>query len=200
MTSLARVLSHSRLSQPDQSVFKSHTSVYRSNVVQPGRRRRLSSSNSVESLDVSPCAEARVLVINTGGTIGMMYHNNGKAFLTGTFKVYLLLPKQSAFIWFEWCCVTHVDATHWRKLARTSSSWPGVYSLHRFCSKTFRLLQQKQFTPNRKLLQGKRVYIGQIHVGPSPFCSIWFLRGKLFRLQDVMNTLLARRGLVSCQM
>lgn len=98
MTSLARVLSHSRLSQPDQSVFKSHTSVYRSNVVQPGRRRRLSSSNSVESLDVSPCAEARVLVINTGGTIGMMYHNNGKAFLTGTFKVYLLLPKQSAFI------------------------------------------------------------------------------------------------------
>uniref|UniRef100_A0A4W5RS61 asparaginase n=1 Tax=Hucho hucho TaxID=62062 RepID=A0A4W5RS61_9TELE len=45
------------------------------NVAQPGRRR-LSSSNSVESLDVSPCAEARVLVINTGGTIGMMYHNN----------------------------------------------------------------------------------------------------------------------------
>ncbi|KAM9433567.1 60 kDa lysophospholipase-like isoform 5-T5 [Salvelinus alpinus] len=51
------------------------TSVHQSNVAQPGRRR-LSSSNSVESLDVSPCAEARVLVINTGGTIGMMYHNN----------------------------------------------------------------------------------------------------------------------------
>ncbi|XP_071222100.1 60 kDa lysophospholipase-like isoform X2 [Salvelinus alpinus] len=76
MTFLARVLSHSRLSQPDQSdVFKSQTSVHQSNVAQPGRRR-LSSSNSVESLDVSPCAEARVLVINTGGTIGMMYHNN----------------------------------------------------------------------------------------------------------------------------
>uniref|UniRef100_A0A8C8GM63 asparaginase n=1 Tax=Oncorhynchus tshawytscha TaxID=74940 RepID=A0A8C8GM63_ONCTS len=86
MTSLARALSHSRLSQPDQSVIKSHTSVYRSNVVQPGRRRRLSSSNSVESLDVSPCAEARVLVINTGGTIGMMYHNN------------VLSPEPNAFV------------------------------------------------------------------------------------------------------
>ncbi|XP_035276247.1 60 kDa lysophospholipase isoform X4 [Anguilla rostrata] len=41
-----------------------------------GRRRRLSSSASLESLEVSPSAEARVLVINTGGTIGMMYHNN----------------------------------------------------------------------------------------------------------------------------
>ncbi|XP_055719202.1 60 kDa lysophospholipase-like isoform X4 [Salvelinus fontinalis] len=76
MTFLARALSYSRLSQPDQSdVFKSQTSVHQSNVAQPGRRR-LSSSNSVESLDVSLCAEARVLVINTGGTIGMMYHNN----------------------------------------------------------------------------------------------------------------------------
>ncbi|XP_029585997.1 60 kDa lysophospholipase isoform X4 [Salmo trutta] len=87
MTSLARALSHSRLSQLDQSdVFKSQTSFYRSNVAQPGRRRRLSSSNSVESLDVSPCAEARVLVINTGGTIGMMYHNN------------VLSPEPNAFV------------------------------------------------------------------------------------------------------
>uniref|UniRef100_A0A673YST5 asparaginase n=1 Tax=Salmo trutta TaxID=8032 RepID=A0A673YST5_SALTR len=62
------------------------TSFYRSNVAQPGRRRRLSSSNSVESLDVSPCAEARVLVINTGGTIGMMYHNN------------VLSPEPNAFV------------------------------------------------------------------------------------------------------
>eukprot|EP00063_Salmo_salar_P067012 XP_014041847.1 PREDICTED: 60 kDa lysophospholipase-like isoform X5 [Salmo salar] len=75
MTSLARALSHSRLSQLDQSVFKSQTSVHQSNVAQPGPRR-LSSSNSVESLDVSPCAVARVLVINTGGTIGMMCHND----------------------------------------------------------------------------------------------------------------------------
>eukprot|EP00063_Salmo_salar_P067331 XP_014042166.1 PREDICTED: 60 kDa lysophospholipase-like isoform X1 [Salmo salar] len=87
MTSLTRALSHSRLSQLDQSdVFKSQTSFYRSNVAQPGRRRRLSSSNSVESLDVSPCAEARVLVINTGGTIGMMYHNN------------VLSPEPNAFV------------------------------------------------------------------------------------------------------
>uniref|UniRef100_A0A3B4BVZ1 asparaginase n=1 Tax=Pygocentrus nattereri TaxID=42514 RepID=A0A3B4BVZ1_PYGNA len=41
-----------------------------------GRRKAISSSQSVDSLDVSPSAEARVLVINTGGTIGMMYHNN----------------------------------------------------------------------------------------------------------------------------
>ncbi|XP_065144735.1 60 kDa lysophospholipase isoform X6 [Paramisgurnus dabryanus] len=41
-----------------------------------GRRRRRSSGTSVDSLDISPSAEARVLVINTGGTIGMMYHNN----------------------------------------------------------------------------------------------------------------------------
>uniref|UniRef100_A0A4W5S1V9 asparaginase n=1 Tax=Hucho hucho TaxID=62062 RepID=A0A4W5S1V9_9TELE len=52
-----------------------NTNVHQNNAAQPGGRR-LSSSNSVESLDVSPCAEARVLVINSGGTIGMMYHNN----------------------------------------------------------------------------------------------------------------------------
>uniref|UniRef100_A0A673YUB9 asparaginase n=1 Tax=Salmo trutta TaxID=8032 RepID=A0A673YUB9_SALTR len=85
MISLARALSHSRLSQPDQSVFKSQTSVHQSNVAQPGPRR-LSSSNSVESLDVSPCAEARVLVINTGGTIGMMCHND------------VLSPEPNAFV------------------------------------------------------------------------------------------------------
>ncbi|XP_056623526.1 60 kDa lysophospholipase isoform X6 [Triplophysa dalaica] len=41
-----------------------------------GRRRRKSSTPSIESLDISPSSEARVLVINTGGTIGMTYHNN----------------------------------------------------------------------------------------------------------------------------
>ncbi|KAL0969082.1 hypothetical protein UPYG_G00222400 [Umbra pygmaea] len=87
MTSLARALSHSKLSQLEPSdVFQSQSSVHRSNVAQPGRRRRLSSSNSVESLDMSPCAEARVLVINTGGTIGMMYHNN------------VLSPEPNAFV------------------------------------------------------------------------------------------------------
>ncbi|XP_036398646.1 60 kDa lysophospholipase isoform X2 [Megalops cyprinoides] len=86
-TSLGRALSHSRLNQLDQSdVFQSQTSLYRSNVAQQGRRRRLSSSTSLESLEVSPSAEARVLVINTGGTIGMMYHNN------------VLSPEPNAFV------------------------------------------------------------------------------------------------------
>ncbi|XP_030641905.1 60 kDa lysophospholipase isoform X2 [Chanos chanos] len=77
MTSLGRALSSTRLNQLDQSdVFQSQTSLHRSNVGQQVRRRRISSSTSVESLEVYPCAERRVLVINTGGTIGMMYHNN----------------------------------------------------------------------------------------------------------------------------
>ncbi|KAG9336554.1 hypothetical protein JZ751_002901 [Albula glossodonta] len=54
--------------------------------IEQGRRRRLSSSTSIESPEVSPSAEARVLVINTGGTIGMMYHNN------------VLCPEPNAFV------------------------------------------------------------------------------------------------------
>ncbi|XP_028854304.1 60 kDa lysophospholipase isoform X4 [Denticeps clupeoides] len=53
----------------------SQTSLHRSAMGQQGRRRRLSSSAS-DPAEVSPGAEARVLVINTGGTIGMMYHDN----------------------------------------------------------------------------------------------------------------------------
>lgn len=76
--SLGRALSHSRLNQLDQSdVFQSQTSLSRGTMGQ-GRRRRKSSTPSIESLDISPTSEARVLVINTGGTIGMTYHNNGK--------------------------------------------------------------------------------------------------------------------------
>ncbi|XP_057199247.1 60 kDa lysophospholipase isoform X2 [Triplophysa rosa] len=75
-TSLGRALSHSRLNQLDQSdAFQSQTSLSRGTMGQ-GRRRRKSSTTSLESLDISPSAEARVLVINTGGTIGMTYHNN----------------------------------------------------------------------------------------------------------------------------
>lgn len=83
ITSLSRALSYLRFSQLDQSdVFQSQNSeLHQSNVAQAGRRRRLSSSD--QSLDVSPCDEARVLVINTGGTIGMTYHNNGKKFGQG---------------------------------------------------------------------------------------------------------------------
>ncbi|XP_067222777.1 60 kDa lysophospholipase isoform X4 [Chanodichthys erythropterus] len=70
MTSLGRALSRSSLSQPD--VFQSQKSLSRS--VASQSRRRFSSSS--ESPDISPNVEARVLVINTGGTIGMTYHNN----------------------------------------------------------------------------------------------------------------------------
>ncbi|XP_070836189.1 60 kDa lysophospholipase isoform X3 [Chaetodon trifascialis] len=45
----------------------------------PSRRRKLSSCASIESTEpqTSPCVtEARVLVINTGGTIGMTLHDN----------------------------------------------------------------------------------------------------------------------------
>ncbi|XP_052001001.1 60 kDa lysophospholipase isoform X1 [Xyrauchen texanus] len=83
MTSLARALSNSRLNQLDQSDVQ--TSFSRSAMGQ-GRRRRLSSSASVESGDISPSAEARVLVINTGGTIGMTYQNN------------VLSPEPNAFV------------------------------------------------------------------------------------------------------
>ncbi|TSO25210.1 60 kDa lysophospholipase [Bagarius yarrelli] len=72
MTSLARALSHTTLSQIDQ-LDMSQSSLYR---IGASRRRKMSASQSVDSLDVSPSAEARVLVINTGGTIGMMYHND----------------------------------------------------------------------------------------------------------------------------
>ncbi|XP_051502584.1 60 kDa lysophospholipase-like isoform X3 [Myxocyprinus asiaticus] len=86
MTSLARALSNTRLNQLDQSdVFQLQTS-YSRNAIGQGRRRRLSSSASLESVDVSPSAEARVLVINTGGTIGMTYQNN------------VLSPEPNAFV------------------------------------------------------------------------------------------------------
>ncbi|KAF7704444.1 hypothetical protein HF521_021516 [Silurus meridionalis] len=74
MTSLARALSHTTLSQLDQSdAFQSQSSMYR---MCASSRRRISASQGVDSMDVSLSAEARVLVINTGGTIGMMYHND----------------------------------------------------------------------------------------------------------------------------
>uniref|UniRef100_A0A8C2JX05 asparaginase n=1 Tax=Cyprinus carpio TaxID=7962 RepID=A0A8C2JX05_CYPCA len=78
MTSLGRALSRSRLSQPEG--FQSQKS--RSAAGQT--RRRYSSSS--ESPDISPNVEARVLVINTGGTIGMTYHNN------------VLSPEPNAFV------------------------------------------------------------------------------------------------------
>uniref|UniRef100_A0A8C4EA26 asparaginase n=1 Tax=Dicentrarchus labrax TaxID=13489 RepID=A0A8C4EA26_DICLA len=56
--------------------------------INPPRMKRLSSCNSIECVDpvTSPSAEARVLVINTGGTIGMTLHDN------------VLAPKANAFV------------------------------------------------------------------------------------------------------
>lgn len=78
LTSLARALSQPQMDLSDASNdgFPSRVSM------QPSRRRKLSSCNSLESVEqqlASPsAAEARVLVINTGGTIGMTLHDNGK--------------------------------------------------------------------------------------------------------------------------
>ncbi|GAA6213611.1 60 kDa lysophospholipase isoform X4 [Lates japonicus] len=84
MTSLARALSQPKLDLIETNdVFTT-----RAAQVYPCRRRKLSSCNSVESLETltSPAAEARVLVINTGGTIGMTLHDN------------VLAPKANAFV------------------------------------------------------------------------------------------------------
>uniref|UniRef100_A0A4W6F6U3 asparaginase n=1 Tax=Lates calcarifer TaxID=8187 RepID=A0A4W6F6U3_LATCA len=84
MTSLARALSQPKLDliEPNDVFTTRAAQVY------PCRRRKLSSCNSVESLETltPPAAEARVLVINTGGTIGMTLHDN------------VLAPKANAFV------------------------------------------------------------------------------------------------------
>ncbi|NP_001096091.1 60 kDa lysophospholipase [Danio rerio] len=81
MTSLCRALSRSKLNQSD--TFQSQKSLSRSAA---GQSRRRFSSSSESPPDVSPNVEARVLVINTGGTIGMTYHNN------------VLSPEPNAFV------------------------------------------------------------------------------------------------------
>lgn len=77
LTSLARALSQPQLDLTEGTTEGTPRSI----PLQPSRRRKLSSCNSVESLEplTSPITkEARVLVINTGGTIGMTLHDNGK--------------------------------------------------------------------------------------------------------------------------
>ncbi|XP_008281700.1 60 kDa lysophospholipase isoform X4 [Stegastes partitus] len=86
LTSLARALS-----QPTLDMIEVNDSVFTTRNVQrhPSRRRKLSSCNSIEITDpvTSPsAAEARVLVINTGGTIGMTLHDD------------VLAPKANAFV------------------------------------------------------------------------------------------------------
>uniref|UniRef100_A0A3Q3KV97 asparaginase n=1 Tax=Mastacembelus armatus TaxID=205130 RepID=A0A3Q3KV97_9TELE len=84
LTSLARALSQPKLDLVEANdVF-----VSRNAQLHPCRRRKLSSCNSFESVEpvTSSSAEARVLVINTGGTIGMTLHDN------------VLAPKANAFV------------------------------------------------------------------------------------------------------
>ncbi|XP_041668087.1 60 kDa lysophospholipase isoform X3 [Cheilinus undulatus] len=85
LTSLARALSQPTLDLIEQT----DVSPPRNLQLHPARRRKLSSCNSIEALDplTSPtAAEARVLVINTGGTIGMTLHDN------------VLAPKANSFV------------------------------------------------------------------------------------------------------
>ncbi|XP_029350285.1 60 kDa lysophospholipase isoform X2 [Echeneis naucrates] len=84
ITPLARALT-----QPELDLLEGNDiSPTRGAPLQPWRRRKLSSRNSFESLESLSLhsAEARVLVINTGGTIGMTIHDN------------VLAPKANAFV------------------------------------------------------------------------------------------------------
>ncbi|XP_061824807.1 60 kDa lysophospholipase isoform X2 [Nerophis lumbriciformis] len=85
LTSLARALSHHKL-----DLLESNEVVLpRNSQVHPCRRRQLSSCGSLDSSEQasSPsAAEARVLVVNTGGTIGMTLLDN------------VLAPKANAFV------------------------------------------------------------------------------------------------------
>lgn len=82
LTSLARALSHHNVAAADDCAPS------RSALMHPRRGRKLSSSASLDSCGLpSPYVpEARVLVINTGGTIGMTLHDD------------VLAPKPNAFV------------------------------------------------------------------------------------------------------
>ncbi|KAK9533639.1 hypothetical protein VZT92_008745 [Zoarces viviparus] len=86
LTSLARALSQPTLDLTEVADVVSHQ---RNIQLHSRRRRRLSNCNASESVEpaTSPSAvEARVLVINTGGTIGMTLHDN------------VLAPKANSFV------------------------------------------------------------------------------------------------------
>lgn len=78
LSSLGRALSQPQLNLSLEG--SPEVSAPRGALTHPSRRRKLSSYNSLESLEqlTSPTtSEARVLVINTGGTIGMTLCDNG---------------------------------------------------------------------------------------------------------------------------
>ncbi|XP_066550266.1 60 kDa lysophospholipase isoform X2 [Amia ocellicauda] len=78
VSSLGKALSHTSLDRLESDASQPRGVPYRNGVAQSSRRRRLSSGLSFDSEEgqLSPYSQMRVLVINTGGTIGMMYHNN----------------------------------------------------------------------------------------------------------------------------
>uniref|UniRef100_W5N5I7 asparaginase n=1 Tax=Lepisosteus oculatus TaxID=7918 RepID=W5N5I7_LEPOC len=78
MSSLGKALSHTSLDRLESDGLQFQAAPSRTGGTQTCRRRRLSNAQSSDSLEgpVSPATEARVLVINTGGTIGMVYHEN----------------------------------------------------------------------------------------------------------------------------
>lgn len=85
LTSLARALSQPTLDLTEVN----DVGFQRNSVLHSRRRRRLSSCNLLECIDsaTTPTAiEARVLVLNTGGTIGMTLHDN------------VLAPKANSFV------------------------------------------------------------------------------------------------------
>uniref|UniRef100_A0A671UYF4 asparaginase n=1 Tax=Sparus aurata TaxID=8175 RepID=A0A671UYF4_SPAAU len=85
LTPLARALSQPQLDLAEGNDVGPPRSIQ----LHPTRMRKLSSCNSLDLIEplVSPAAaEARVLVINTGGTIGMTLHDN------------VLAPKANAFV------------------------------------------------------------------------------------------------------
>ncbi|XP_067847820.1 60 kDa lysophospholipase isoform X2 [Heptranchias perlo] len=87
ISSLSSALSNTRLDLLDSessTIANGSRMVRQSARAQVQRRKRRSSSYSVESGDSS--SEVQVLVINTGGTIGMVYRDN------------VLAPQQNAFV------------------------------------------------------------------------------------------------------
>ncbi|MGH0181212.1 UNVERIFIED_CONTAM: hypothetical protein FKN15_005804 [Acipenser sinensis] len=75
VSSLGKALSHNRLDVLDADFSSIPAAAHRCGATQSALRRRLSNGQSLDSLDsvLSPAAEARVLVINTGGTIGITH-------------------------------------------------------------------------------------------------------------------------------
>ncbi|KAM8916607.1 60 kDa lysophospholipase isoform 2-T2 [Spinachia spinachia] len=89
LTSLARALSMPSLELELELTERTDVSPPRNVPLHSRRRRKLSGCNSFESAEpvASPSSdEARVLVINTGGTIGMTLHDN------------VLAPKANSFV------------------------------------------------------------------------------------------------------